>query len=184
VDLIRIIPELIGKTRQIIKEYTPKIEPLKICFEKGGWSAPFFKDLGTKYRVFFYTWRKNVSLGINEIPEEKFKASLVKLKYKKMIVKYLDETIFLKDYGKIRCLSIIHPKSKKRSQIFTNDFSSQAKEAVQIMFGRWGQENFFKIMKERYHLVTWQRLSQYPRSIKVPKNSIATMFQGLRCLCN
>ncbi|MCW3986885.1 MAG: hypothetical protein NWE87_01060, partial [Candidatus Bathyarchaeota archaeon] len=46
--------------------------------------------------------------------------------------------------GKIRSLSVIHPKSKKRSQILTNDFSSRAKEAVQIMFGRWSQENFFK----------------------------------------
>ncbi len=126
VDLIRIIPELIAKTRQIIKEYTPKVEPFKICFEKGGWSAPFFKELDTKYRVLFYTWRKNVPLGINEIPEKEFKACLVKLKYKKMIVKYLDETIFLKDYGKIRSLTIIHPKSKKRSPILTNDFSSRA----------------------------------------------------------
>ncbi len=152
VDLIRIIPELIAKTRQIIKEYTPKVEPLKICFDRGGWSAPFFKELDTKYQVLFYTWRKNVPVGINEIPEEKFKACVVKLKYEKMIVKYLDETIFLKDYGKIRSLTIIHPKSKKRSPILTNDFSSQAKEPVQIMFGRWGQENFFKTMKERYHL--------------------------------
>jgi len=152
VDLIRIIPELIAKTRQIIKEYTPKVEPLKICFDRGGWSAPFFKKLDTKYRVLFYTWRKNVPLEINEIPEEEFKACLVKLKFEKIIVKYLDETIFLEDYGKIRCLTVIHPKSKKRSQILTNDFSSRAKEAVQIMFGRWGQENFFKIMKERYHL--------------------------------
>ena len=130
VDLIRIIPELIAKTRQIIKEYTPEVEPFKICFEKGGWSAPFFKELDTKYRVLFYTWRKNVPLGINEIPEKEFKASLVKLKYEKMIVKYLDETIFLKDYGKIRSLTIIHPKSKKRSPILTNDFSSRAKEPV------------------------------------------------------
>jgi len=152
VDLIRIIPELIAKTRQIIKEYTSKIEPLKICFDRGGWSAPFFKELDTKYRVLFYTWRKNVPLGINEIPEEEFKACLVKLKFEKMIVKYLDETIFLTNYGKIRCISVIHPKSKKRSQILTNDWNSQAKEPVQIMFGRWSQENFFKIMKERYHL--------------------------------
>ncbi|MBA7489478.1 hypothetical protein ES702_00012 [subsurface metagenome] len=152
VDLIRIIPELIAKTRQIIKEYTPKVKPLKICFDRGGWSAPFFKELDTKYQVLFYTWRKNVPLGINEIPEEEFKACLVKLKFEKMIVKYLDETIFLKDYGKIRSISIIHPKSKKRSPILTNDFSSQAKEPVQIMFSRWNQDNFFKTMKERYHL--------------------------------
>jgi len=89
---------------------------------------------------------------MSEIPEEKFKACLVKLKHEKMIVKYLDETIFLEDYGKIRCLSVIRPKGKKRSQILTNDWNSKAKEAIQIMFGRWGQENFFKIMKERYHL--------------------------------
>jgi len=69
-----------------------------------------------------------------------------------MIVKYLDETIFLENYGKIRSLTVIHPESKKRSEILTNDWNSQAKEAVQIMFSRWGQENFFKIMKERYHL--------------------------------
>lgn len=102
--------------------------------------------------MLFYTWRKDVPSQINEIPEEAFKASLVKLKYEKMIAKYLDETIFLKDYGKIRCISVIHPKSKKRSQILTNDWNSKAKEAVQIMFSRWAQENFFKIMKERYHL--------------------------------
>jgi len=152
VDLIRIIPELIAKTRQIIKEYTSKVEPLKICFDRGGWSAPFFKELDKKYRVLFYTWRKNVPAGVNEIPEEEFKACLVKLKYEKMIVKYLDEAIFLENYGKIRSLTVIHPKSKKRSPILTNDWNSQAKEAVQIMFARWAQENFFKIMKERYHL--------------------------------
>lgn len=55
VDLIRIIPELIAKTRQIIKGYTPKVESLKICFDRGRWSAPFFKELDTKYRVLFYT---------------------------------------------------------------------------------------------------------------------------------
>lgn len=152
VDLIRIIPELIAKTRQIIKEYTPKVEPLKICFDRGGWSAPFFKELDKKHRVLFYTWRKNVPAGINEIPEEEFKACLVKLKFEKMIVKYLDEVIVLEDYGKIRCISVIHPKSKKRSPILTNDWNSRAKEAVQIMFSRWNQENFFKLMKERYHL--------------------------------
>ncbi|MCW3986935.1 MAG: hypothetical protein NWE87_01310, partial [Candidatus Bathyarchaeota archaeon] len=81
-------------------------------------------------------------MGINEIPEEKFKACLAKLKFEKMIVKYLDETIFLANYGKIRSLAVIHPKSKKRSPILTNDWNSRAKEAVQIMFGRWSQENF------------------------------------------
>ena len=86
------------------------------------------------------------------MPEERFKACLIKLKHEKMIVKYLDEAIFLENYGKIRSLTVIRPKSKKRSQILTNDWNSKAKEAVQIMFGRWGQENFFKIMKERYHL--------------------------------
>jgi hypothetical protein len=91
-------------------------------------------------------------IRISEIPEEKLKACLVKLKSEKMIVKYLDKAIFLGNYGKIRSLTVIHPKGKKRSQILTNDWSSKAKEAVQIMFGRWGQENFFKIMKERYHL--------------------------------
>jgi len=69
-----------------------------------------------------------------------------------MIEEYLDEAIFLENYGKIRCISVIHPTSKKRSQILTNDWNSRAKEAVQIMFSRWGQDNFFKIMKERYHL--------------------------------
>ncbi len=34
-----------------------------------------------------------------------------------MIIKYLKEAIFLKDYGRIRCISIIHPKSKKRYSI-------------------------------------------------------------------
>jgi len=102
--------------------------------------------------VLFYTWRKNTPIGISEIPEEQFKACLVKLKSEKIIVKYLDEAIFLKGYGKIRSLTVIRPKGKKRSQILTNDWNSKAKEAVQIMFGRWGQENFFKTMKERYHL--------------------------------
>ena len=43
VDLIRIIPELIAKTRQIIKEYTPKVEPLKICFDPGRMECSLFQ---------------------------------------------------------------------------------------------------------------------------------------------
>jgi hypothetical protein len=51
----------------------------------------------------------------------------------------------------MRAIILFVPGSKKRIAILTNDLRDK-KEIAFLMINRWGQENFFKLMKKDYHI--------------------------------
>lgn len=151
VDLIHAIYEMIPFMRKITDK------PLTLIFDRGGFSQEFFIKLKDEYPdITFITWADENSFSIGEkirnIDEALFKLSLIHLKTKKVKVKLADIEIPIGRYGAMRAIILLVPESKKRIAILTNDLLRDKKEIAFLMINRWGQENFFKLMKKDYHI--------------------------------
>ncbi len=151
IDLIRAIYEMIPLMRKITDK------PLTLIFDRGGFSQEFFIKLRDDYPdIAFITWadENSFSIGdkIRKIDEALFKLSLIHLKTKKAKVKLAEVEIPIGRYGPMRAIILLVPGSKKRIAILTNDLLRDKKEIAFLMINRWGQENFFKLMKKDYHI--------------------------------
>ncbi|MEK7868343.1 MAG: putative transposase, partial [Candidatus Omnitrophota bacterium] len=151
VDLIHAIYEMIPLMRNITDK------PLTLIFDRGGFSQELFIRLRDDYPdITFITWAEENSFSIgDEIrkPDEGlFKLSLIPLKTKRIKVKLAETEIHIGRYGPIRAIILLAPESKKRIAILTNDRLRDKKEIATLMINRWGQENFFKLMKKDYFL--------------------------------
>ena len=151
VDLIHAIYEMIPSVRKITDK------PLTLIFDRGGFSQEFFIKLRDGYPdITFITWADENSFSIGDkirnIDEALFKLSLIRLKTKKVKVKLADIEIPIGRYGPMRTIILLVPGSKKRIAILTNDLLRDKKEIAFLMIKRWGQENFFKLMKKDYHI--------------------------------
>jgi transposase len=151
IDLIRAIYEMIPFMRKITDR------PLTLIFDRGGFSQEFFINLRDHYPdITFITWADENSFSMGEkirnIDEALFKLSLIHLKTKKAKVKLAEIEIPIGKYGPMRAIIVLVPGSKKRIAILTNDLLRDKKEIAFLMINRWGQENFFKLMKKDYHI--------------------------------
>jgi len=151
IDLIRAIYEMIPLMRKITDK------ALTLIFDRGGFSQEFFIKLRDEYPdITFITWANENSFSIGDkvrnIDEALFKLSLIHLKTKKVKVKLADIEIPIGRYGAMRAIILLVPESKKRIAILTNDLLRDKKEIAFLMINRWGQENFFKLMKKDYHI--------------------------------
>jgi len=150
IDLIHAIYEMIPLMRKITDK------PLTLIFDRGGFSQEFFIKLRDDYPdITFITWADENSFSIGEqirkIDEGLFKLCLIHLKTKKVKVKLAEVEIPIGRYGPMRAIILLVPESKKRIAILTNDLRDK-KEIAFLMINRWGQENFFKLMKKDYHI--------------------------------
>lgn len=151
IDLIRAIYEMIPLMRKITDK------ALTLIFDRGGFSQEFFIKLRDDYPdITFITWADENSFSIGDkirnIDEALFKLSLIHLKTKKVKVKLADIEIPIGRYGAMRAIILLVPESNKRIAILTNDLLRDKKEIAFLMINRWGQENFFKLMKKDYHI--------------------------------
>jgi transposase len=151
IDLIRAIYEMIPFMRKITDR------PLTLIFDRGGFSQEFFINLRDHYPdITFITWADENSFSIGEkirnIDEALFKLSLIHLKTKKVKVKLAELEIPIGEYGPMRAIIVLVPGSKKRIAILTNDLLRDKRGIAFLMINRWGQENFFKLMKKDYHI--------------------------------
>ncbi len=150
IDLIHAIYEMIPFMRKITDK------PLTLIFDRGGFSQDFFVKLRDDYSdITFITWANENSFSIGEeirkIDEGLFKLSLIHLKTKKIKVKLAELEIPIGKYGPMRAIILSVPGSNKRIAILTNDLRDK-KEIAFLMINRWGQENFFKLMKKDYYI--------------------------------
>lgn len=151
IDLIHAIYEMIPLMRKITDK------ALTLIFDRGGFSQEFFIKLRDDYPdITFITWADENSFSIGDkirnIDEALFKLSLIHLKTKKVKVKLADIELPIGIYGPMRAIILLVPESNKRIAILTNDLLRDKKEIAFLMINRWGQENFFKLMKKDYHI--------------------------------
>jgi transposase len=149
--MVSMIGEVIKEVRGLGEE-----RPITLIFDREGWSPALFARIEAMRNVRFVTYRKakrnkklpRVDGSMFEELEGEFDGESAKYDL-------ADKRIYV-DYGR--------GKKKKRlvlrqitrrtedghqTHIVTNDWQTSALEIAHRMFSRWGQENFFKYMREK-----------------------------------
>lgn len=150
-DLLKKIPELILKAKDMAKNSGIPDEKLVVVFDREGYSAELFREMDSdNLRTKFITWAKYFDSWKPGIKEEQFRES-VTIKYeiqKEEEVKYFEaENRTMNKYGKIRAIVIQSGRKKKQTAIYTNDWEMPASLIIQLICRRWGQETLIKTLK-------------------------------------
>lgn len=139
--LTRMLPALVARTRAIIGT-----QILTVVFDRGGYSAKVFQALAD-LQVLFITYAAKLPV---QLPEASFTPIQVRYRYRTVAYGVWEGTHNVKDYGELRL--VVVQKGRKQTPILTNDRTRSAAEVVELLLGRWSQENFFKTMVREYGL--------------------------------
>jgi hypothetical protein len=165
-DLLKKIPEIIGKAKKIGREIGLKkedLEKLIVLFDREGYSAELYryfegkdKNANKKRRVIFISWAKHVDRWMKEMLSEKFQGRMEVIYdvQEKKEVRYCETYRNMNKYGKIRAIVIEDSKDKKRSVIYTNAREDEMKpeEIIRLICRRWGEENLIKALMEKHQI--------------------------------
>lgn len=150
-DLLKKIPEIILKAKEMAKSVGASDKKLVVVFDREGYSAELFREMDSdNLNTKFITWAKYFDNWKPEIKEEQF-TETVTIKYeiqKEEDVKYFEaENRTMNKYGKIRAIVIQSGRKKKQTAIYTNDWEMSAGSVIQLICRRWGQETLIKTLK-------------------------------------
>jgi len=152
-SLIAALPEIVQRVKQIVGDQWVAW-CLTLIFDRGGFCAKLFEALDD-LNVYWITWLKaprEVWEQVYQIEEERFQLYLIHLKSCKVKVKLYEWEVNIAGYGLCRAIILLDLKTGKRIVIITNDKTRSLREIAELMFHRWSQENFFKVMMARYNL--------------------------------
>jgi transposase len=146
----QLVPRLVEEMRQQGEK-----RPVTVIFDREGWSPSMFARLAAMPGVFFLSYRKaGKGKKLPKLPAGDFAQYKGEIDGQAVEFELADKIIHL-DYGprgkrkRLRLRQISRPKENgEQTHIVTNDFESDALLLAHRMFGRWGQENFFKYMGE------------------------------------
>jgi len=146
--MIELVPGLIEELRN-----QGESRPITVIFDREGWSPEMFARLGAMPGVFFLSYRKaGRRKKLPKLPAGNFALYKGDIDGEAVEYELADKSIHL-DYGKrgrrkrLQLRQISRRKENgKQTHIVTNDRASDRLLLAHHMFGRWGQENFFKYM--------------------------------------
>lgn len=118
---------------------------LTLVFDREAYDISFFKKLWTEHRISIITYRKNVK---DLWEENDFKEVDIEMLNNKTTMLICDKKIALNgvEFTEVRRLG----SNKHQTSLIYNNPHQQPDIAAAQMFGRWGQENFFKYLIEEY----------------------------------
>ncbi len=150
--LLKDAPELVSKEKL---EENPLLHRFLIVVDREGYSPVFFAAMKEK-RIACLTYRKSPG---PDWPVEEFHDRKVTLSNGEEVEMLLAERGVFLIRGKIwvREIRRLTDTGHQTPIVTTNYFTQQVRLAA-AMFGRWGQENFFRYMKDHYgldHLSTY-----------------------------
>lgn len=152
-DLTEAIPALLQKLQRLAAEANVPAKGLTVIFDREGYSGSLFRTLDD-LKVTFITWAKYADRWVEEIPTESFTHEMT-LDYDvrpSEPVRYFETTRPMSKYGPIRTIMIDSPHRQKRAAIFTNDPTRAPAAIIQLIARRWGEENWFNVMKHSLRL--------------------------------
>jgi transposase len=146
--MTKLVPGLIEEMRQQGEK-----RPVTVIFDREGWSPPMFARLDAMPGVFFLSYRKaGRKKKLPKLPAGEFVPYKGKIDGQAVECELADKSIHV-DYGprgKRKRLQMRQVSRRKQNgdqtHIVTNDRATGALLLAHHMFGRWGQENFFKYM--------------------------------------
>lgn len=147
-QLTAVIPRMISQVKAIVGDrWVDGV--LTLIFDRGGFCAALFKLLD-ELKVHWITWlelNQELRQIVDQLPEEGFRRHLIRLKTTKVQLKLTEMGVYLEGYGWTRAVVILDLKTGARLVVISSDKSRSPQEIVRLMLLRWGQENFFKIMR-------------------------------------
>lgn len=169
-DLTEAIPALLTKLKTLSQTTGVSVKDLTIIFDREGYSGPLFRALDALH-VTFITWAKYADRWVDDLPAEQFTATMTLTHdvHPSEEIRYVETTHRMSKYGAIRAIVIESGHHKKRAAIFTNArrrveadppadpqaflpaFLSAA-DVIQLIGRRWGEENWFHVMKHSLRL--------------------------------
>ncbi len=145
-SMVSLIPEQIAQLRKLGEK-----RPITIVFDREGWSPQMFAKLDAMDDVYFVSYRKaQANKPLPRLPESSFSAHEEKADGKTVSYQLSDKGIYV-GYGKGKARKRLHLRQVSRlsdnghqTHIVTNDRQEETFTIAHKMFGRWGQENYFK----------------------------------------
>jgi hypothetical protein len=152
-DLTAAIPALLKKLQRLAAEASLSVAGLTVIFDREGYSGLLFRALDD-LKVTFITWAKYADRWGDEILTEQFTHEMT-LDYDvrpSEPVRYFETTRPMSKHGSIRTIVIDSPHRQKRAAIVTNDPTRTPNAIIQLIARRWGEENWFSVMKHSLRL--------------------------------
>ena len=152
-QLTAVIPRMIDQVQAIVGDRWVDWM-LTLIFDRGGFCAALFKLLD-ELKVYWITWlelNRELRQIVDQLPEEGFRRHLIRLKTTRVQLKLTEIGVYLKGYGWVRAVVILDLKTAARLAVISSDKNRSPQEIVRLMLLRWGQENFFKIMRAEKRL--------------------------------
>jgi hypothetical protein len=154
-----IVPKILKDAPTLVSEQELKDNPLlhrfTFVFDREGYSPVLFAAM-KKLRIACLTYRRSPG---PDWPREEFRIVPVTLSNGEKVEMLLAERGVFLSRGNIWVREIRRlTDSGHQTPIVTTDYTSQQDYLAAAMFGRWGQENFFRYMLEHYgldHLSTY-----------------------------
>lgn len=178
-----IVPRIERDAPGLVSEQELADDPLRhrftLVFDREGYSPVLFAAM-KKRRIACLTYRRSPG---PDWPLEEFRVEPVTLSNGEMVEMLLAERgVFLKQGGlwvrEIRRLT----DSGHQTPIVTTDYITPQPRLAAAMFGRWGQENFFRYMLEHYgldHLSTYA-LEDIPEATPVVNPAYRALDASIR----
>ncbi len=152
--LIKLIPGLIEDLRK-----QGESRPVTVIFDREGWSPETFARLNAMKDVFFLTYRKaGWGKALPKLPAATFQIHTGEIDGQAVEYNLADKGIHV-DYGRgkhrerlcLRQISRLRPDGDQ-THVVTNNRADGTLLLAHRMFGRWGQENFFKYQEDEADL--------------------------------
>lgn len=128
-------------------EKDPLLPRFILVFDREAYSPSFFKKLWQEHRVAVITYNKNVK---DNWSIEEFKEVTTEVIGKEVKMDISEREINLEDM-KMREIRKLNPGGHQTS-IISTDFKISKSLVAGKMFSRWGQENFFRYLRQDYDL--------------------------------
>jgi transposase-like protein len=142
----RDVPDLVSE--QELAD-NPLLHRFTLVFDREGYSPVFFAAM-KKRRIACLTYRRSAG---PDWPVEEFRVEPVTLSGGETVEMLLAERGVFLSHGNIWVREIRRlTKSGHQTPIVTTDYVTQQSGLAPSMFGRWGQENFFRYMLDHYDL--------------------------------
>jgi hypothetical protein len=148
--LVQLVPRVMDELKQTAGD-SSKGKKMTLVFDRGGCSVPLFRQV-TEAGAHFITYVENSDeLGF---PSEKIVWAEATLQFKKKsrVYRISDCCGTYRNFPRARIIGVWNLKTGKRTFVVSSDHDRPANEIANLMLGRWGQENFIKVMKHDLHI--------------------------------
>lgn len=142
-------PQLVSALPAVLKQVRPLVgeRRVTVVFDRGGWSPKLFAQMHQD-GFDILTYQKGEQ---DPIPIDQFRSYTVCLAQGPVTYELYEQPLSLLD-GTFSLRQVIRRQGDHQTVVVTTRWDLPIEEVARRMFARWGQENFFKYMRQEFAL--------------------------------